>query len=74
MPRSMTARIGPIEQKADQAERVVMSALIASDGGHAHAKGQDKGTVIGPVATPPESKATAKNSAGVNIASAPTRR
>ena len=73
MPRISTARMGPTEHSATRpklssaawrspriADTPTPSAMI-------------KGTVMGPVVTPPESKATARNSRGTKAASTNTR-
>ena len=45
-----------------EAEAVVRCMAVGTDGRHTDAQRHDEGTVMGPVVTPPESKATARNS------------
>ena len=72
MLKIMTARIGPMEQSATRpklssaAWRSLRVAEIPTP------RAMINGTVIGPVVTPPESKATLKKSFGTNIASTNT--
>lgn len=50
--------------EGDQTETVARTVLVTSRGGETNTDGHNKGTVIGPVVTPPESNATAMKSAG----------
>ena len=69
MPRMSTARMGPMEQSATRPK--LSSAAWRSERMAATPtpSAMMKGTVMGPVVTPPESKATERNSFGTKAAS-----
>ena len=69
MPRMSTARMGPMEQSATRPK--LSSAAWRSERMAATPtpSAMIKGTVMGPVVTPPESKATERNSFGTKAAS-----
>ena len=68
MPRMSTARMGPTEQRATRPK--LSSAAWRSERMAATPTPSAimNGTVMGPVVTPPESKATARNALGTNAA------
>ena len=65
MPRSSTIRIGPILLRAINPKLSFALSLSLRDEDKPIPRAIINGTVIGPVVTPPESKATARNSLGV---------
>ena len=66
-PRISTARIGPTLESATRPKLSFAAFLSLRTEASPTPMAIIKGTVIGPVVTPPESKATAKNSLGTNI-------
>ena len=64
-PKTITARIGPIEQSAIKPKLLSLSRLSPSAAATPTPSDIIKGTVIGPVVTPPESKAR-----GINLVKA----
>ena len=68
MPRIITARIGPTEHRATRPKlsSAAWRSLRMADTPTPRA--MINGTVIGPVVTPPESKATLKKSFGTKAA------
>ena len=74
MPISSTAKMGPMLHKATM-PKLFSSACLPLVWAEATPmpKAIMKGTVMGPVVTPPESKATAKNSSGTMNARRKTR-
>ena len=71
-PSVITARIGPTEQSAIRPNESSPARLSLRMEDTPTPIAMMKGTVIGPVVTPPESKATARKSRGTKAASANT--
>ena len=69
MPSSMTARIGPIEHSATRPKLSFSASASFRMLDTPRPSARIKGTVIGPVVTPPASKATARKLLGTNCAS-----
>ncbi len=72
MPSIRTASIGPIEQSATRPKLSFSACLSLRIADIPTPRAMMNGTVIGPVVTPPESKATARKSFGTNMANANT--
>ena len=64
MPRIITARIGPTEESATRPKLSSAAWRSLRIAAMPTPNAMMNGTVIGPVVTPPESKATARNSRG----------
>ena len=67
-PKMRTARTGPIEASATNPKPSVVDVLPLIVDATPTPKARIKGTVIGPVVTPPASKEIGKNLLGVNKA------
>ena len=65
---SSTAMMGPMEQRAISPKLSWEECLVPRNAETPTPKAMIKGTVIGPVVTPPESKATARKSGGAKKA------
>ena len=72
MPSIITAIIGPTEHNAVMPNASSLSLLSERIDAKPVPIAIKKGTLIGPVVTPPESNANGKKFAGVNIASTNT--
>ena len=72
MPRISTARMGPTEHSAMRPKLALALSLSLRAAEKPMPSAMIKGTVMGPVVTPPESKATARNSRGTKAASTKT--
>ena len=66
-PSTSTDIIGPIEQSATRPKLSCSAFLSVRIAAAPTPSAIMKGTVMGPVVTPPESNATARNSLGTNI-------
>ena len=64
----MTASIGPIEHRATRPKESLSAFLSLRMADTPTPSASIKGTVMGPVVTPPESNATARNDLGTNCA------
>ena len=73
MPRTSTAMMGPAEQRATRPKLSFSALLSLRMAVTPSPSAMMNGTVIGPVVTPPESKATERNSCGTNRASRKTK-
>ena len=71
-PRISTEIIGPMEQSATRPKLSLLACLSLLIEETPTPRAMMKGTVIGPVVTPPESNAMAQKSFGTNIASPKT--
>ena len=69
MPSSMTIRMGPTLHRAMRPKLSLALSLSLRAAEKPMPSAMIKGTVIGPVVTPPESNATARNSLGTKAAS-----
>ena len=67
-PRIIVARMGPIEQRATMPKLPDSLFLLWPIDESPTPRVRIKGTVIGPVVTPPESNATERKSFGTKIA------
>ena len=74
MPRIITASIGPMEQSAVRPKPSVSAPLSLRIEATPTPIAMIKGTLIGPVVTPPESNASGTNAGGTNIESINTAR
>ena len=72
MLSSCTARMGPTEHSATRPKESSAAVLSLRMAVMPRPKAMIKGTVIGPVVTPPESKATARKLSGTRKVSAST--
>ena len=66
MPSTITASIGPTEHSATRPKLSFSASLSLRIAETPTPSASMNGTVIGPVVTPPESKATARNDLGTN--------
>ena len=60
----MTERMGPTEQRATRPKLLLPPSRVRPTEVRPTPRAMIKGTVMGPVVTPPESKATARKSPG----------
>ena len=74
MPSSMTISMGPTLHRATSPKLSLEPSLSLLVAERPTPMAMMKGTVMGPVVTPPASKATAMNSLGANAASRNKRR
>ncbi len=74
MPKSSTARMGPTLERATMPKLSSWELLSPRVEAMPMPRAIIKGTVMGPVVTPPESKATARKLLGVKRATTKTRR
>ena len=73
MPRISTIRMGPMLERATMPKLSSWEVLSARVEAIPTPRDMIKGTVMGPVVTPPESKATAKKDLGAKSITAKTR-
>ena len=74
IPRIITDRIGPMEHNATRPKESLLEFLSLRTAARPMPKAMIKGTVMGPVVTPPESKAAGTKLSGTKNESAKTTR
>ena len=72
MPRMSTERMGPMLHSATRPKLSLSAFLSPRTAVRPRPSAMMNGTVMGPVVTPPESNATARNASGTNTARANT--